>query len=359
MNLFALLILACAPVYTIDHSKPVKPVSLPADDAAHYWAQQEWWYYTGHLKAEDGRDFGYEVTFFKRITNEDNVPEIFIPIPAYWIKDVGMLGHFAVTDLQNKRFRAAEKNNFIFTKSKADEKQYDVMIGSWSAREKDGKHVLCAEMEGYKIELELEKLKPAACHGQSGIVDKGGNHSNYYYSYTNLKTSGTLTVDGQPVKVEGTSWMDHEYGTMKLNPPQSGWDWFSVQLNNNCELMIYLIRNDKDSMIDAGGATFVLPDGKTIWITKEDIDIKALDYWYSKQTDSNYPALWDITVKSLNLKLNVTPVFAEQELHLKPLPYWEGGVTVNGTCNDVPVTGKGYVELVGYSKKFNLVYMQK
>jgi predicted secreted hydrolase len=355
--LFPLFIVACAPIHAINHSAPVKPLILPDDGVAHYWAQNEWWYYTGHLTAEDKREFGYELTFFKRITNEDKVPEFFIPIPAYWLKDVGMLGHFAVTDLQNKKFKAEEINNFIFSRSKADEKKYDVMIDKWTAREQNGKHILTAEMKGYKIELELEALKPAALHGQNGIVNKGGTHANYYYSFTNMKTSGTLTVDGQPIKVEGTSWMDHEYGTMKLTYPQAGWDWFSVQLDNNCELMIYLIRNDKDKIIDAGGGSFVLPDGKTIWLTKDDIDIKTLDYWYSKNTDSNYPASWEITIKSLNLKLNANPVLSQQELELKPMPYWEGSVRVDGTYNSLPVKGMGYVELVGYSKKYPLIYM--
>lgn len=354
--MLSLSIVACAPRYTINHSMPVKPLDLPADDAAHYWAQTEWWYYTGHLTASDSREFGYELTFFKRITNEDRVPNFFIPIPAHWLKDAALLGHFAITDLTNKKFRAKDITD-NFSKSKADENKYDVMIDKWTAREENGKHIISAEMKDYKIELELEKLKPAILHAENGILSKGDN-ANYYYSYTNMKTSGTLTIDGHPVKVEGISWMDHEYGTMKLTPQQTGWDWFSVQLDNNCELMIYLIRNDKDSIIDTSGGTFVLPDGQSIWLKEDDIDIKILDYWYSKKTDSNYPASWEITVKSLNLKLNLNPVLAEQELNLEPVPYWEGSVRINGTYNDVSVKGKGYVELVGYSKKYPLRYMQ-
>jgi predicted secreted hydrolase len=355
--LVSLFIVACAPKYTINHSMPLKPLSLPADEAAHYWAHQEWWYYTGHLTAEDGREFGYELTFFKRITNEDTVPNLFIPVPAHWLKDVAMLGHFAITDLQNKTFKADEINDYTLNSSKADEKKYNVMIYNWTAREENGKHIISAEMKGHKIELVLEALKPAVLHGQNGIMNKGGNRANYYYSFTNMKTSGILTVDGQPMKVEGTSWMDHEYGTMKLVPPQNGWDWFSVQLDNNCELMLYLIRNDKDSIIDTGSGTFVLPNGKTIWIAKDDIDIKILDYWYSKKTDSNYPASWAIIIKSLNLKLDVNPVLAEQELNLEPIPYWEGSVRISGTYNDLPVKGKGYVELMGYSRKYPLRYI--
>ncbi len=353
---FSFLILACAPVYTINHALPDKPLQIASDEAAHNWAQSEWWYYTGHLNAEDGREFGYELTFFKRITNEDKLPGLFIPVPAHWFKDVGMLGHFAVTDLQNKKFQTAEISNLL-TDSKADDQKYDVKIDNWTAREEKGKHLLSAVMKGYKIDLELEALKPAALHGENGIVRKGKEHANYYYSFTKMKTSGTMTVDGRPIQVTGMSWMDHEYGTMKLVYPQSGWDWFSIQLDNHCELMIYLIRNDRDAIIDAGGATFVSPDGQTRWLTKDEIDVKPLSYWHSRQTDSNYPSSWDVHVKSLNLKLHVSPMLAKQEVNLQPMPYWEGSVIIEGTYNDLPVRGKGYVELVGYSKKYPLKYM--
>ena len=110
----ALFIVACAPAYTINHSVPVKPLNLPDDLAAHYWAQTEWWYYTGHLKGNDGKDYGYEITFFKRIANEDKVPVVFIPVPAYWFKDVPMIAHFAVTDITDGKFNAKEVDDFIW-----------------------------------------------------------------------------------------------------------------------------------------------------------------------------------------------------------------------------------------------------
>lgn len=35
---------------------------------------------------------------------------------------------------------------------------------------------------------------------------------NYYFSYTRLAASGTITVAGREYPVTGTTWMDHEYG---------------------------------------------------------------------------------------------------------------------------------------------------
>jgi len=50
-------------------------------------------------------------------------------------------------------------------------------------------------------------------------------------------------------------------------------------------------------------------------------------------------------------------MLAQQEVNLEPMPYWEGSVMIDGTYNGLPVRGKGYVELVGYSKKYPLKYM--
>jgi len=355
--LLSLIVVACAPAYTLNHSSPVKPLSLPADAAAHYWAQNEWWYYTGHLKAEDGREFGYELTFFKRITSEDKVPHFFIPIPAHWLKDLGMMGHFVITDITHQKFMTQEVNNFFGLPSKADDTKYDLMIGTWTAREEEGKHLLYAEMDDGRIELELQPVKVAALHGRQGIVDKGGGNSNYYYSLTNMKTSGTLTIGGESLDVHGKSWMDHEYGTMKLTYPQSGWDWFSIQLENHYELMIYVIRSEGDLKNSLVGGTFVLPNGKTIPVKARDIEIRNLDYWHSEKTDSDYPSSWEIIVRPFKLKLKCQPIMAEQEVNLQPMPYWEGAISVSGTFHGKSVKGQGYIELVGYSRKYPIQYI--
>ncbi len=353
--LLSLFIVACAPKYTLNHSVPVKPVNLPADLAAHYWAQTEWWYYTGHLKGSDAKDYGYELTFFKRITNEDKVPGFFIPIPAYWFKDVPIIAHFALTNITDKKFDANETNNF-FSKTKADDKKYDVNVKKWTGHEENGKQKLHAEMNGCDLDLALEPVKPAALHGGNGIVNKGGKSSNYYYSFTNMKTEGYLRCGDSLIRLEGKSWMDHEFGTMKLAYPQVGWDWYSVQLDNSHELMLYVIRDANDKKNDHIGGTFVLPDGKTATIAKDDIDIKILNHWYSEKTDAEYPSEWEITIKSLDLKLKLNPLLADQELDLKPIPYWEGSVKITGTMKDAPVQGEGYVELTGYSKKYPIQY---
>ena len=39
--------------------------SFPRDHGTHDEYRTEWWYYTGHLRADDGRAYGFELTFFR------------------------------------------------------------------------------------------------------------------------------------------------------------------------------------------------------------------------------------------------------------------------------------------------------
>ncbi len=335
------------PKYAIRHERPQEPVVLPRDDAAHYWAQSEWWYYTGRLTDQDGRDFGFELTFFKRITSEDTA--LFLPIPAHWLRDVGMVSHFAVTDLEHGRFAYKTVHN-LFGNWKADPDDYHVAIGRWSARKHNETHILSARMEGYRIDLELAPTKPPVLHGQDGIVGKGGGHANYYYSYSHMEIGGTITVGGRSRPVGGKAWMDHEYGTISVGKREQGWDWFGIRLDDGSELMVNLIRDPRDESMTLFG-TYVDNRGRPTRLSDADLRVLTKAFWYSHRTHSRYPAAWEIRVGPLGLVLDIKPLLAEQELVTRPIPYWEGIVGVTGMRGSRPVTGHGYVELVGYSNK--------
>ncbi|MFZ1395770.1 MAG: lipocalin-like domain-containing protein, partial [Candidatus Promineifilaceae bacterium] len=40
-------------------------IEFPRDLGAHDAYQTEWWYYTGNLEGENGRQFGYQFTIFR------------------------------------------------------------------------------------------------------------------------------------------------------------------------------------------------------------------------------------------------------------------------------------------------------
>ncbi|NIW46576.1 MAG: hypothetical protein GWN30_18025, partial [Gammaproteobacteria bacterium] len=44
----------------------VIPLPFPETFGPHNDFRTEWWYYTGNLETEEGRHFGYQLTFFRQ-----------------------------------------------------------------------------------------------------------------------------------------------------------------------------------------------------------------------------------------------------------------------------------------------------
>lgn len=103
---------------------------------------------------------------------------------------------------------------------------------------------------------------------------------SYYYSWTNLWTFGTLVDHGTPVAVIGVSWMDHQWGNFLPNP--GGWDWFSVQLSNGTQYMIYFLRNGQGQVVQMGGTQVTNGVAKTL--ASNSVAETALGSWTSPVT---------------------------------------------------------------------------
>lgn len=333
--------------------------NFPRDHGSHPTYRTEWWYYTGHLHSQSGRSFGFELTFFRRGVPPDEIKTL----PSKWsVKDL-YLAHFAVTDITGKRFHFSEKfSREGLGKAGADESRLRVWIDDWRAEastDSTGSHALVAHDETHALALTLQPAKPLATHGAAGISRKGKDvgQASHYYSFTRLATSGKLTIDGESFDVTGTSWMDHEFGSAELGADQVGWDWFSIQLEDDTELMLYRMRRKDGSSDLASSGTAVSPDGRTRHLEVTDFQIESTGTWTSAESKATYPSRWRLKLPSLDLALDVTPLLAGQELRTSrstKVSYWEGAVAVTGTRQGKPIKGQGYVELTGYAERLKM-----
>ena len=57
-----------------------------------------------------------------------------------------------------------------------------------------------------------------------------------------MRAEGELARAGEVRGVRGSAWFDHEFGSNVLSAQQTGWDWFSLQLDDGRELMIFQLR---------------------------------------------------------------------------------------------------------------------
>jgi predicted secreted hydrolase len=361
MSLVFALALLCAAASRAEHPEEPKPawrnaapervLRLPADHVSHPEYRLEWWYYTGNLDAADGRRFGYQFTFFR--VGVDPAPAN----PSRWaVRDLYM-AHLAVTDVSAGRHRAAEKLSRPapgWAGARTD--RYHVWIDDWSVRREGTRHRLTAVSAAppFTIDLTLEEGKLPVFHGDRGYSQKGSTPGNasHYYSLTRMPTRGTIGVDGTRFDVAGASWMDHEFGTSFLEKSQAGWDWFAIQLDDRTDLMIYRLRGRDGSIDPHSSGTLLRAEGQTTRLDPSLFTLAPGRRWQSTTSGASYPVEWRIDVPGSGLALQVTPVVDAQELHAglqTGIAYWEGAVDVSGTQDGKKVTGRGYLEMTGYS----------
>jgi predicted secreted hydrolase len=338
-------------------AEPGYVYEFPRDHGSHDEFRTEWWYYTGHLSAQNGRRFGFQVTFFRRAMGTDQSDTL----PSRWTIRHLYLAHFAVSDIGGKQFLYSEKiSREGLGKAGAETGRLHVWTDRWAAegtKEEPVTHRLSAEQDGVAVELTLHPLKRPTIHGRGGVSRKGSNvgQASHYYSLTRMAAEGRLTIDGETFQVSGTSWMDHEFGSADLSEDLVGWDWFSLQLDDRSEVMIYLLRRADGSPDPASSGTVVHPDGQSEMLARGDIDVAVRSHWTSPTSGARYPAAWHIVCSSLDLEVDVTPLMADQELTTQrstQVTYWEGAVRIAGTSGGRSVTGQGYVELTGYAERF-------
>jgi predicted secreted hydrolase len=303
----------------------------------------QWWYFTGHLFNESGREFGYELTFFVVNVQKRDYKSRFGVNNLY-------ISHFAISDVAGNKFYFNDDTDsgaYDFAGSKDNRLKVwvgkDILEGTVERM-----HIKAADKDK-AVDLELIPTKPVVLNGENGYSRKSKDSpliSSVYLSYSNLKTEGRLEIGNKVFNVKGKSWFDREISSRGLGEKQAGWDWFAIQLDDKSELMLYILRN-KDGSIDRySSGTFIYQDGKYRRLSKNEFTVKDLAYYKSENTGARYPSQWKINIPAENLILKITPLIEDQEVlayNSTGNYYWEGTCKVEGTEK-----GRAYVEMTGY-----------
>ncbi|WP_327256521.1 lipocalin family protein [Streptomyces sp. NBC_01244] len=303
---------------------------IPRDEAPHQ-DPDEWWYYVGHLSGVDADGhphcYGFEQVVFQFL---DQAPE-----PVY-------VGHFAITDLTRGTFQyEATPDSYPVPDTPAE---FALHTGDWTMAGGSGKAKLHAALPEYELDLQLQTTKPAALHGDHGTIPYGPLGTSKYYSWTSLNATGTIIDHGVPVKVTGLSWSDHQWGAFDFSTG-AGWDWFSIQLTNGKQYMLYFVRDRSGAIVETLG-TLVDRSGRTTNLNPSRVSETATGSWTSPTTGITYGSGWKVNVPGG--RLTITPNLVDQELDLLStvgVAYWEGSVSVSGEIGGSPVTGVGYTEI--------------
>ena len=342
---------AAAPAGFERATEPV-PFEFPRDHGQHPDFRNEWWYVTGNLAGPDGRHFGFQFTIFRNASSPDPVEH-----PSRWATRQTYLVQIALTDAQGDRFYSDERfARGALGLAGAEHGPLRAWLEDWQLLERTDQDCgscfsadLRADSAGFGITLHLQSARPVVLHGDSGLSRKGhgSDNASYYYSFTRLDTVGELRIGDERYPVSGSSWMDHEWSTSSLQEDQAGWDWFSVQLSDFSDLMLFQLRHRDDPAKNFLYGTFVDQHGNARTLSPKDISISATDNWKSPVSGTTYPSKWTIGIEDLDLDLLLEPVISAQEMNLS-FRYWEGAILASGTQGGRQVSGRGYVELTGY-----------
>ena len=348
------------PVAAIDP----QPVVLPRDDGPHD-RLTEWWYYTGHLRADDGARYGFEYVIFRAERGA---------FPTSWVS------HLAITDETGDRFAYSQRlevgdqvdrsprgpdgepTGFDLSLSGVDPSRPETFgRPAWTMTGGSGTDHLAATLAadeaatagmpaGMGLDLALRAAKPAALQDTDGWIDFGTAGGSYYYSRTDMPATGTLTLDGRTFAVEGDAWFDHQWGDF-ISVGGGGWDWLAVNLEDGTDLTLSLVR-DADGTYPLVYGTLVDADGSTRHLGPDAFKVSVTDRWTSPTTGATYPAGWTVEIPGEGLRIGLKPTVAGQELDTRAttgVVYWEGSQRVDATRDGRPVAGQGYVELTGYA----------
>ena len=335
--------------------------SFPRDHWAREGYKTEWWYFTGHLRTveEPVRRFGYQFTFF-RIGVSQDAPR---SGSAWAAKDI-IMGHAALTDLDTGRHRFSElvvrAAPLLAGFGRHPDTRLAWSVGPpgtpepWELRWNGNGFDLTMGDAGksFGFNLSTRPLKPVVFQGPAGLSRKGegATEASHYYSFTRMATTGTVHLEGKELEVNGVSWMDKEFGSNQLGKDKSGWDWFSLQLDDGREVMLYLLRS-RDCKTDHAGATLVDAAGEVRYLEPGEWELNATGEWTSPKTGAAYPAGWTLRIPAAGIDATITPKLADQENRSVLIPnlyYWEGSVEIESMNGEH--IGQGYVELTGYGE---------
>ena len=331
--------------------KEYKPIKFPEDESAHDYII-EWWYFNGHLKDKDGNEYSFMDCFFRV-----DVKKVKIPFLSKIPLKTSYFSHSLVSDLKHKSFQHRVAPFSVISDDSFSKPL--LYINYINPEIKNGYTNCVIEKTGEStyylknedIDLILTSTKPPILEGGKGYLDLHSK-TTYYYSLTNLKTEGRIKIKNKWIDITGKSWMDHQWADASYSKDR--WDWFSVQLDDDTEMVCCVY---DDGKVKTYFADISYSDNRQEHY--QEVEITPLnERWTSPKSKAVYPLAWKIKIPEKNIELNLTAKVDNQEMLFGSINYWECPLQVEGSLGGEKVKGVGFMELVGYPSQYtNVKYL--
>ncbi len=346
--LLAAVFLAGAAPVTFPKVEPRPTFTFPRDHGAHPAFRTEWWYVTGWLKTQDGRDLGVQVTFFRSRTG------LGAENPSRFAPQQILFAHAALSDPAIGHLVHDQRiSRQGFGLAEAAMTDTAIVLDDWSLnREASGTFKTRVRSSDFDLDLTLDPTQPVLRQGLAGYSQKGPKpeQASYYFTLPHLRVTGTITQGGKRVPVTGEAWLDREWSSTLLDPRAVGWDWVGLNLDDGSALTAFQVRDKSGAPVWAGGSLRT-STGQTTVLGPGDVAFATRRTWHSPRTGTDYPVERSLTIKTPGgpRQWTLKPLMADSELDSRrgggPV-YWEGAVRTEG--------GRGFLELTGYLTPLSL-----
>jgi predicted secreted hydrolase len=350
-----------------EHAQPSQTLIFPQDHSAHPDYRIEWWYLTANLEDADGEPLGLQWTLFRQAL----MPPSERPAPTPWAADQLWMAHMAIS--QGEQHQVAERFGRSHSQDPLNTPQdsqagvisspFHAWLDDWQLKANeeaygtDFDHLTLTAYSGedesrFGYTLELTAEGPLVLHGEEGFSQKAANgQGSMYYSQPFWQINGEVTINGETKAVSGHGWLDREWSSQLLDARQSGWDWFSIHLDDGHKLMAFQLRGGGgdgsagvEHNADYRSGTWITPQGDATPLATDDITLTPLAT--SAVAGRNVPTQWRLEIPSVAIDIIVDAPHANRWMTTS-VPYWEGEVVVNDRANGEPL-GEGYLEMTGY-----------
>lgn len=277
-------------------------------------------------------------------------------------REFGILTHFlqtpvnasqtlAITDVSTGKYYLDEEGKAQFS---PHEPGFEIKGDNvqWSATD-SGMRIQGTLKSGESFDLTLRRAGPPLAYNGTGYFPLFDNAMpTWEYAFPIMETVGTVTVGKTTYQVTGNSWFDRQWfrpkGPQEMAPIITGkasWTWIAAPLSNGDVVAVW----DAVGVRDRAWASILRPDGTLTIADVEPLKPGMSGIWTSARSGVKWPSEWSVVIPGTKTKLAIKNTAEGQET-FKDRARIEAAAHISGVHEGQPVTGVGYVEMVGNPK---------